>query len=279
MLLSRRRFALRCGALTLTTAGLRLWADAPDFRLDPLAVLRANLQRVAAQRVLMVHGRCGTCLLDGVRALSQQAGIAVQIQALSNAAEVGPGTLGHVKLDQNAGPAAKLLGFEAALNTQASGLDVAMLAFDTTDFGAQTDGKALFAQYRAAVERLRAQSPGLRFVHITAPLTAVDSGPLARLLRLLGQAPHGIVENSNRDDYNELLRQTFQGREPVFDLALLQSTLTDGTVWNSDWQGRTVPALVPAYTDDDVHLNPAGQQRGARSLIALLADGTARALP
>ena len=116
-------------------------------------------------------------------------------------------------------------------------------------------------------------------MHITAPLTAVDSGPLARLLRLLGQAPHGIVENSNRDDYNELLRQTFQGREPVFDLALLQSTLTDGTVWNSDWQGRTVPALVPAYTDDDVHLNPAGQQRGARSLIALLADGTARALP
>ena len=187
--------------------------------------------------------------------------------------------LGHVKLDPNAGPAAKLAGFEAAVNTQASGLDVVMLSWDTTDFGAQTDGRALLAQYRAAVERLRAQSPGLRFVHFTAPLTAVDSGPLARLRRLFGQAPRGIVENSNRDDYNELLRQTFLGREPVFDLAQLQSTLADGTACSADWQGRSVPALVPAYTDDDVHLNPAGQQRGARSLIALLADGTARALP
>jgi lysophospholipase L1-like esterase len=38
------------------------------------------------------------------------------------------------------------------------------------------------------------------------------------------------------------------------------------------WQGRTVPSLVPAYSEDGGHLNVEGQGRAARALLEVLAD-------
>jgi hypothetical protein len=57
----------------------------------------------------------------------------------------------------------------------------------------------------------------------------------------------------------------------VFDLAAIESTRPDGGRETFEVEGRQVPALVPAYTDDGGHLNGPAAERVARQLVALLA--------
>ena len=142
-----------------------------------------------------------------------------------------------------------------------------------TDVGdlLHTDVKALFARYRATIDDLRTKNPGTTFVHVTAPLTVVQGGVKENLKRLLGRAPYGTIENMRREEYNTLLRQAYREREPIFDLARVESTAPDGTVVTTEWKGSVAPAMAPAYTDDGGHLNAAGKLRAARELVSVLA--------
>jgi lysophospholipase L1-like esterase len=106
---------------------------------------------------------------------------------------------------------------------------------------------------------------------VTLPLTTVQTGLKAFAKRLLGRAPYGTVENVRREEYNELLRAAYAGREPLFDLARIESTAPDGSAVRVRWQGAVAPALAAQYTDDGGHLNVEGRRRAARELIAVLA--------
>ena len=79
-------------------------------------------------------------------------------------------------------------------------------------------------------------------------------------------------ENAKREEFNQLLRNRYAGEEPVFDLARLESTGPDGQRELHDWNGRRIPAVLPAYTNDGGHLTPDARVRFARELIALLAS-------
>ncbi len=133
------------------------------------------------------------------------------------------------------------------------------------------DGVRELARYQAKLTALRARYPRTVFVHITAHLTTVEGGAKAALKRLLGHRPGGLLENARRDEFNELLRRAYGGKEPVFDLAHLESTAADGQRELHGWNGRKVPALLAAYTVDG-HLNAKARLRFARELIALFAS-------
>ncbi len=94
--------------------------------------------------------------------------------------------------------------------------------------------------------------------------------------RLFGRSPYGTVENVRRDEYNRLLRATYAGREPIFDLARIESTAPDGRLVTVTWDGITVPAMAPEYTVDGGHLNALGRQRAAREFIAVLAQASSQ---
>jgi hypothetical protein len=79
-----------------------------------------------------------------------------------------------------------------------------------------------------------------------------------------------------RDEYNRLLRATYAGREPVFDLARVESTAPDGTRVTVTWNGITAPALSPAYTDDGGHLNARGRLAAAREFLTVLAQASSQ---
>jgi lysophospholipase L1-like esterase len=93
--------------------------------------------------------------------------------------------------------------------------------------------------------------------------------------RALGRVPSGTVENLRREQYNRLLREAYAGREPLFDLARIESTAPDGSPVRVQWKDMTAPVLYPAYTDDGGHLNAEGRRRAARELIAVLASARA----
>jgi hypothetical protein len=138
------------------------------------------------------------------------------------------------------------------------------------DFHEGIDPAAVLEAYRAALATLRVRHPRTVFVHVTAPLTAADRWPRALAKRLLGRE-RSAAGNARRERYNALLRDAYAGREPLFDLAALESRCPDGTRSTEPWRGGDVPALCPEYTDDGGHLNVTGRVRAARALLGVVA--------
>jgi hypothetical protein len=236
--------------------------------------LNEDLKRLAGERIYFGHQSVGKNVLDGLQELSRAAGVPLKIAEVTRASALqGPG-IGHVFVPENGDPLRKLASFRQALG-RGSSVDIALVKFCYVDITADTDMRRLFDEYRTTIDELRKANPSTTFVHVTLPLTTVQTGPKAWLKRLLGRAPYGTVENVQREQYNALLRRTYAGREPIFDLARVESIGPDGTQATVEWDGVLAPALVPAYTDDGGHLNHAGRLRAAQEFVAVVAAARA----
>ncbi len=250
---------------------LRLHALLVCYALASMSALAApdeTLARVAERRIFFGHQSVGSNLLEGVATLGR--GKLVITESRSAEAFTKPGLV-HTFVGSNDAPLTKIADFEKAMDEVGGKAEVAFFKLCYVDFTDTTDVDALLAAYGAAMTRLREKHPTTTFVHVTAPLTLVQSGPKAFLKRLMGNAPWGERENAVRHRYNEQLRAKYKG-EPVFDLAAVESTRSDGTAQTYELGGKAVPALVPGFTDDGGHLNAAGQKHVAEALLRFLAQ-------
>ena len=69
-----------------------------------------------------------------------------------------------------------------------------------------------------------------------------------------------------------MLRKQYDGKEPLFDLAKIESTLTDGMRLSYKKDGKSIFALIPDYTHDGGHLNEYGRKIVAEQLLIYLAS-------
>ncbi len=234
---------------------------------------RGGLEKLTRRRVFFGHQSVGGNILEGVRQLSTQGSPAPRIVEVSDpSTPLAPGTLAHAMVGHNEQPETKIAHFEKLMDGgMAKEADVAFFKFCYIDFNGTTDAKSLFEKYRTTLAGLKARHPGVTFVHATVPLTTVQRGAKAWLKELLGRPVWGLAENATRESFNALLRQTYAGKEPLFDLAALESTRSDGTSETYEFNGRLYPAMAPEYSDDGGHLNAAGQARLASAFITFLA--------
>ncbi len=256
---------------------IALWAVVAIGAIDAVHAdadvgLRTDMERIAHQRIFFGHQSVGVNLLDGVQQLSAMAAVPVRVFETPTASGVETNGFGHTFVPRNGDPFLKLKSFEQAMGQQPTGLDIALVKFCYVDITADTDVKALFARYRATIDGLKTKNPGTTFVHITVPLTIMQRGFKAVVKKLIGRSPYGAIENIRREEYNELMRKAYQGREPLFDLARVESTAPDGTAVTGEWEGSVAPAMDPAYTDDGGHLNATGRLRAAREFVSILAS-------
>jgi hypothetical protein len=260
-----KSLAMAAMAALMTAAA----AAAPD------PALRAQLEQLAQRRVFFAHQSVGGNLIEGLQALARDSGVALQVRDVARDPNVPNQTFGHVFIGENGKPLAKLDEYRDRLTKQSSPPDLAVVKLCFLDFTASTDPQAVFARYQADLAVLRTKLPATRFVHVTTPLTTVETGPKAWLKRLLGRSPWGALENQKREQYNELLRSTYAGREPLFDLAKLESTAEDGSRTVTTSGDTQTAALTAAYTNDGSHLNPHGERIAARGLADVLAQALA----
>jgi lysophospholipase L1-like esterase len=76
----------------------------------------------------------------------------------------------------------------------------------------------------------------------------------------LGRRSPRIADNARRELFNDRLRAEYGGREPVFDLAAIES-------------GGVGPRSLRAdYTEDGGHLNALGRRDVATALLALFSS-------
>jgi hypothetical protein len=211
--------AIALGAL-LGIAALALGASAAPPGVDPAT--RRDLEALARRSILFGHMSVGMELLDGLQKLAAREGVALRVVGgeggpppppASAAPSTAPSTLSHLFLGNNGDAPAKLDAFSRALASSARPApDIALVKFCYVDFATGTDAHALFSRYQATVGGLRSTHPETTFVHVTAPLSAVQAGPKAWAKRLLGKTPYGFTENARREEFNALVRRAYAGR-------------------------------------------------------------------
>src|SRR5207249_2541124 len=76
--------------------------------------------------------------------------------------------------------------------------------------------------------------------------------------------------NVLRNRYNALLRQTYIGKEPVFDIAALESRHPDGSRAYFQRAGEIVYTLAPELSTDGGHLTEGAQRMVGEQLLIFL---------
>jgi hypothetical protein len=234
----------------------------------------AALERLAQAKIYFGHQSVGNNIMAGVEDLMRQdPRLKLKIEQTAAPSGFQSGAFMHGPVGKNQDPAGKIEDFAAKIKAGVGGsADIAFFKFCYIDIEADRNIDELFAHYQKALSDLMKYHPKTTFVHVTVPLSVVQTGPKVFIKNIIGRAPGGFIENAKRSEYNRKLRQAYAGKEPVFDLAQIESTFADGSRATFEWQGQTYERMIPEYASDGRHLNEPGRQRVAEHLIVFLSQ-------
>jgi hypothetical protein len=236
-----------------------------------------SLRTLSQQTIYFGHQSVGYNILEGIRDLlkeyQQQALNIVETREL--ASSKAP-FFAHSTIGRNGHPVSKLDDFSNLLRRRGqTTIDVALMKFCYVDFTGETDVQEVFRKYTETFAVLKEASPNTTFIHMTVPLTVTASGlrifAKNAIKRLIGRIGAGYKDNIRINEFNNLMRETYFGKEPLFDLASIESTHADGTRVMTRDAGGSVYSLAPEYTFDGGHLNEAGRRIVALALLRFLA--------
>jgi hypothetical protein len=232
--------------------------------------LRADLTALQGVRVFFAHQSVGGNILHGLASLARQAGIALRIDPADQIADA-PG-IAQGMAGRNGHPDSKIQYFADAMARLEPRLPrVALMKFCYVDFTPSTNSDTLFQNYEDGIRSLQQKYPAVTFVHVTVPLTTRPSSVKDTVKRLMGRPVRKDEANARRAAFNRRLRETFE-RQPIFDLARIESTRPDGTLESfTSRDGIAAAALYPGYTSDGGHLNELGQQLAAAEFAHVVA--------
>jgi hypothetical protein len=232
----------------------------------------------ASKRIFFGHQSVGHNMMAGVEAvLAERSGWDLNIVESHDPEVFGGPVFAHSAVGMNTQPLTKIHEFAEFMDGGIGGVaDIAFLKLCYVDTDADTDVDALFGEYASSVAKLQETYPETRFVHLTMPLTTVQTGPRATLKKLLGRPATGLRENLRREQYNQMIRQAYGDEGLVFDIAGIESDAGDGAGRTFEYEGENVPALNEAYTTDGGHLNAAGQALVGQKLLRFLVDVSTR---
>jgi lysophospholipase L1-like esterase len=231
----------------------------------------ASWARLADARIYFGHQSVGGNILEGLRELSA-ARTSGKLKIIRSR-EGSSRTAGLVEftIGENGRPESKTKDFAASLQEiDDNATAIAIFKYCYLDITPETNVELLFASHRKALQEMRARHPNLTFVHVTAPLTRLESGPRFLTKRLLGR-PTTRDANVKRNRFNAMLREEYAG-EPMFDLAKIESTSPNGSRSFFNEGSSVVYTLAPELTDDGGHLNATGRRAAAREFTAVISS-------
>lgn len=234
-----------------------------------------KLEALSGKTYFFGHQSVGRNMLDGLRmVMADNPAVKLTIVEGDTGESASDGAFVHANVGENRDPASKLQHFgsalEAGLGNQA---DAAFLKFCYVDLTKAGDPEALFKQYQASIETLKSRYPETTFVHFTLPLRFVPIGFKQTIKNLVGKEIPQQQDNIKRNQYNQLLREAYAGKEPIFDIAHLEAVdPTTGQYYTFTYGGETYEALSRGNTYDGGHLNDTGKRWIAEQLIVFLAN-------
>ena len=233
-------------------------------------------KKLSQQTIFFGHQSVGYNIIEGMQdVIKENPQIKLRFTTL-DAMDVSEkeGMFVHGEIGTNRNPSSKIDEFSAILeNPKGKKFDIAFLKFCFIDIDAETDISQLFQQYRNAMERLKKAYPATKIFHLTVPLSYNKTTWKTWLKKILGKDDIWEYDsNIRKNQYNDMVRQHYAEKGPLFDLAAVESTLPDGTRSIFKKSGQVYYQLAPEYTFDDGHLNEVGRKIVAEQFLLFLVN-------
>jgi hypothetical protein len=249
--------------------------DEKGFLASLQNVPEATWTSLSKKRIFFGHQSVGFNIIDGIKDFMRtNPQIRLNIIETNSPADLNTPVFAHASVGKNTDPQSKMDAFadlmEKGIGDKA---DIALFKFCYVDIRRETDAEGVFAAYKSTMSLLEGKHPKTTFVHVTAPLTCTKETFKTWIKKMIGKKEiWEYDDNIARNQFNNLLRKEYQGKEPIFDLADVESTYPDGTRQTFSKDGNTYYSLVPNYTNDGGHLNELGRRIAAGHLLLLLAS-------
>ncbi len=230
-------------------------------------------ERLAETRIFFGHQSVGFNIVAGVKeVMREDPRIRLNIVETTEPSSFNSPIFAHSRVGKNGDPDSKFYSFGVFIeNGIGSKVDIAFLKMCYADVSNQTDVSKMFDRYKRTMASLKIKYPGTKFVHVTIPLVSTDTSFKQFVKRLIGRKDVREYANVNRSRFNELLQKEYGGREPIFDLARIETTSPDGKRRANTYEGKIYYSMQKAYTSDGGHLNELGRKIVAREFLAFLA--------
>ena len=232
-------------------------------------------KKLAQKKVYFGHQSVGLNIMDGVKDLMKEnPQIKLNIVETSDPSEFNTPLFAHSRVGKNIDPKSKIDAFANFMENGIGNMaDIAFFKFCYVDVTARTDVERVFADYRNTISHLRESYPGTMLIHVTAPLTVTKTTFKTWIKKIIRKKDiWEYDDNIKRNQFNELLKKEYNGKEPIFDLSKIESGFADGSHSSFTKDGRTYYSLISDYTHDGGHLNEKGRKIVAEQLLILLAN-------
>ena len=214
-------------------------------------------------------------IINGMKEIQNNNNIIdLNIVETQNPNNIPGGVFAHTFIGENGYPNSKIKQFYDIMNNGvANNLDMAFFKFCFVDINSKTDIDKLFQDYRSTMARLKKQYPETKFIHLTVPLTENRAGFKTWIKVLIGKEYIWEYDDIVRkNEFNNMLRKTYAGKDLIFDIADIESVKPDGSRETFKRNGRIYNALAPEYSQDGGHLNKLGKRVVAEKFLLFLAN-------
>lgn len=194
-------------------------------------------ENLSQKKIYFGHQSVGYNIIEGMKDLmTENPQIRLNIIETSSPSDFKGPLFAHSRVGKNRDPKSKI---DAFVNFMENGIgnkaDNAFLKLCFVDVTTGTDVQKVFNHYKNTLSKLKKDYPETILIHVTVPLTSKQTGIKGwirsaknAVKKIIGRPFSDYHENIERNQYNELLRKEYQGRGPIFDLALIESTFPNG---------------------------------------------------
>lgn len=233
--------------------------------------------QLGQKKIFFGHQSVGNNILEGIKGIMKEnPEIELNIKEISDGSKLPEGVFAHTHIGKNEDPGAKIDAFVHFMeNGLGNNADLAFFKFCFVDIDSKTDIQKLFDDYKSNMAQLKKKYPETTIIHFTVPLLRKNEPSFKQWIKGVFGKTGGFFANEHnvqRNKFNELIVKEYSGREPIFDLAGIESIYPDGSRETFTEEGETYHSLVPEYTKDGGHLNELGRKRGAEQLLLFLAN-------
>jgi len=225
------------------------------------------LEKLCQKKIFFGHQSVGFNIIAGiVDIVNDYPGIPLKILESRKINDLNKPVFAHSRIGHNTDATGKIEDFRNLISNEIGyKLEIAFLKLCYVDITAKSDIKTIFKSYQLAMENISKSYPSLKIIHWTVPLTVSKISWKTNIKKLLGKRVWECEDNIKRNQFNTLIRKTYSGRQPVFDLAQIESQMATVRLL-----GELIETLRPEYTDDGGHLNIVGRRTVAEQLLLFL---------
>jgi len=234
-------------------------------------------KKLSEKKIYFGHQSVGFNIIDGIKdVMKEDPRIKLNIVQTSDPSAFKTPVFAHSAVGENTDPGSKCDDFVKLMEKGiGKSVDFAFLKFCYVDVTEGTDMQKVFDTYSSTLNLLKEKYPKTTFIHITIPLTSKQTGIKTfvknMIKKVIGKTVRSYRDNIKRNEFNEMLMKEYEGKDPIFDLAKIESTFPDGKRSTVTKEGKSFYSLVPEYTYDGGHLNELGRKMAAQKLLVLLA--------